>query len=436
MTRKRRRLRKIKLPKINLPKLKVKKKTGPRRRIRKSIIIIPLLAISLIFGLFYVPKMIDNGKLKDLGYSKEEITAIRELKLTKTILDNEWYSDYLAISIRDKSIKTEYIELYLVSSSLSDKEFLLYNRLIDKGYNKEQVLKLFKHLRFFEITPLLVFDYQEDVQVYIDDCIANKETNSEDYFVLSNNYYTHYQDAKPAPDPTNINMLVNKTYYVDASFEPVQIAPLSVQYAAKDLQLSAEAASALAQWCNKAISLKDEITGVSPVRFYAVSAYRSYERQETLYNNYVKAMGEEKADAVSARPGFSEHQTGLTVDLAAVGSEGLSAFKDTEAYNWVIANGADFGWILRYPEGKTSITGYDFEPWHYRYLGVDLAKKVVESKLTFDEYWMLYLAPWNNIENTYPKVSTEDSKTEEIKTEETQPEETQPEENNTEDSNT
>ncbi|MGB4612870.1 MAG: hypothetical protein WBH68_01030, partial [Erysipelotrichaceae bacterium] len=183
MTRKRRRLRKIKLPKINLPKLKVKKKTGPRRRIRKSIIIIPLLAISLIFGLFYVPKMIDNGKLKDLGYSKEEITAIRELKLTKTILDNEWYSDYLAISIRDKSIKTEYIELYLVSSSLSDKEFLLYNRLIDKGYNKEQVLKLFKHLRFFEITPLLVFDYQEDIQVYIDDCIANKETNSEDYFV-------------------------------------------------------------------------------------------------------------------------------------------------------------------------------------------------------------------------------------------------------------
>ncbi|MGB4614157.1 MAG: D-alanyl-D-alanine carboxypeptidase family protein, partial [Erysipelotrichaceae bacterium] len=102
----------------------------------------------------------------------------------------------------------------------------------------------------------------------------------------------------------------------------------------------------------------------------------------------------------------------------------------------VIANGADFGWILRYPEGKTSITGYDFEPWHYRYIGVDLAKKVVESKLTYDEYWMLYLAPWNNIENTYPKVSTEDSKTEEIKTEETQPEETQPEENNTEDSNT
>ena len=155
-------------------------------------------------------------------------------------------------------------------------------------------------------------------------------------------------------------------------------------------------------------------------------------------------QGEEKADAVSARPGFSEHQTGLTVDLAAVGSEGLSAFKDTEAYNWVIANGADFGWILRYPEGKTSITGYDFEPWHYRYIGVDLAKKVVESKLTYDEYWMLYLAPWNDEANTYPKVvenkqeenKQEENKQEENITEENITEETQPEENNTEEPNT
>lgn len=402
---KRRKLRKIKLPKFKLP-FKLKKKKGPRRRVRKSLVVLVILFVCLIVGLFYVPKMIDNGKLKDLGYTKDEITAIRELKLTKTILENEWYSDYLAISIRDKSINTDYIELYLTSSSLGDKEFLIYNRLINKGYTKEQVIQLFKNLRFFELTPLLVFDYQSDIQPYIDDCKANKDTNSEDWFVLTNNYYTHYQDAKLATDPTNTNLLVNKTYYVDSTFEPLQIAPVSVQYASEGLQLSSEAASALAQWCDKAISLKDEMSGQSPVRFYAVSAYRSYQRQEDLYNNYVKGMGQEQADTVSARPGFSEHQTGLTVDLAAVGSEGISKFKDTEAYNWVIANCTDFGWILRYPEGKTSITGYDFEPWHYRYLGVDLAKKVSESKLTYDEYWMLYLAPWNDTNNTYPKVTT------------------------------
>ena len=333
---------------------------------------------------------------------------MKELNLKKQSLKNEWYSDYLAISIRDKSLKKEYIELYLVSNSIEEGDFLLYNRLIDKGYSKEQVLSLFKNLRFFEMTPLLVFDYQSDLQPYIEDCIANKETNSEHYFVLNNSYYTHYENATPVSNPDGIDMLVNKTYHLDQNFTPYQITPLSVQYASEGLQLSSEAASSLADWCNKAISLKDEMTGISPVRFYAVSAYRTYERQEELYNNYVKGMGQEQADAVSARPGFSEHQTGLTVDLAAVGSEGISAFKDTEAYNWVIANCTDFGWILRYPENKTSITGYDFEAWHYRYVGIDLAKKVEESNLTYDEYWMLYLSPWNDETNTYPKETSKD----------------------------
>ena len=429
MTRKRR-LRQFKIPKIRLPfRIKRSHKKGPRRKVRKSLVFGVILLISLIFGVFYVPKMIDNGKLKDLGYSTQEITSIRELKLTKQIIKNGWYSDYLAVSIRDKSLKLEYIELYLTQSSLSDKDFLLYNRLIDKGYTKEQTLSLFKSLKFYEMTPLLVFDFQSNPQPYIDDCLANREKNSESHFELTNNYYTHYKDPVQVSDPTNINMLVNKTFTLTSDFTPNQIVPISVQYASDGLQLSSEAANALADWCKKAISLKDEMSGVSPVRFYAVSAYRSFERQNDLYNNYVKSMGQEKADAVSARPGFSEHQTGLTVDLAAVGSEGLSAFKDTEAYQWVLANCNDFGWILRYPEGKTSITGYEFESWHYRYLGVDLAKAVAESKLTYDEYYMLYLNSWNDEANKYPRevIDTQNKKAE--TNQEAKPEESTPKTN-------
>ena len=108
MTRKRR-LRQFKIPKIRFPfRIKRSHKKGPRRKVRKSLVFGVILLISLIFGVFYVPKMIDNGKLKDLGYSTQEITSIRELKLTKQIIKNGWYSDYLAVSIRDKSLKLEY----------------------------------------------------------------------------------------------------------------------------------------------------------------------------------------------------------------------------------------------------------------------------------------------------------------------------------------
>ncbi len=404
----RRKLRKLRINLDPIKKMFTKKRKRKRggRKIRKSIIILPILLFVLIFSIIKVPEYMDNGKLKELGYSKEEITAIRELKLTKQILANKWYSDYLAVSIRDKSIKKEYIELYLSSNNLTEKDFLTYNRLLDKGYSKETVIKIFANLKPFEITPLLVFDFQEDINPYIEDVTSHRDVNSETHFELTNTYYTPYANPILVSDVNNPNMLVNKTYYLDNTYTPYQIAPVSVQYASSGLQLASEAASALSAWCEKAISLKDEMTGVSPVRFYAVSAYRSFERQEELYNNYVNTMGQEKADLVSARPGFSEHQTGYAVDLAAVGSEGLSKFVETEAYIWACDNAADFGFILRYPDGKKAITGYDFESWHFRYIGVDLAKLVVQSQLTYDEFYMLYLAPWNDETLKYDYMPT------------------------------
>ncbi|MFC5542851.1 MAG: D-alanyl-D-alanine carboxypeptidase family protein [Bacilli bacterium] len=121
----------------------------------------------------------------------------------------------------------------------------------------------------------------------------------------------------------------------------------------------------------------------------AFSTYRSYEYQATLYNNYVARDGKEKADRYSARPGYSEHQTGLAFDIGEKGREDLwleEAFGESPAGKWLAENAHKYGFILRYPKGKEHITGYMYEAWHFRYLGVELATKVKDSGLTLEEY--------------------------------------------------
>ena len=117
-----------------------------------------------------------------------------------------------------------------------------------------------------------------------------------------------------------------------------------------------------------------------------VSGYRSYDTQEKLYNKYVKKDGEEIASTYSAQPGHSEHQTGLAFDVGSVSEE----FADTEDGKWLAENAHLYGFIIRYPKDKSHITGYIYEPWHIRYLGVDIATKVKKSGLTLEEYLKIY----------------------------------------------
>lgn len=113
------------------------------------------------------------------------------------------------------------------------------------------------------------------------------------------------------------------------------------------------------------------------------SGYRSYSTQSTLYNNYVRSDGKANADRYSARPGFSEHQTGLAFDLC---NKAGQLVESTREVNWIAANAHRYGFIVRYPYGKEHITGYMPEPWHLRYLGVETATKVYNSGLTLEEY--------------------------------------------------
>ena len=340
-------MKQVKKVKKPVTKKIVKRK---RRRIRKSVVIGFLAIIILISALIFYPKYKTNKQLKELGYDSTAITAIKKQKLTKTIISNGYYSQYLNDSIKDNTLKIEYIDLYTKVSNLEEKDFLLYNRLLDKGYTKDVANTIFNKLKFYEITPLLVFDYQDDISIYINDCLEHRDVNSETHFELSNDYYSEYENTIAVYDETNTNMLVNKTYYLSQDYLPKDISELSVVYAAKGLSLALEAKESFIEWCDAGMALG--------IRFYAASSYRSYQSQSDIYNSYINSMGQEKADALSARPGHSEHQTGLTVDLASANMEGLSEYKDTVEYTWTSKNCQDYGWILRYPDGKQSITGY------------------------------------------------------------------------------
>ncbi|ROR93893.1 LAS superfamily LD-carboxypeptidase LdcB [Salana multivorans] len=118
------------------------------------------------------------------------------------------------------------------------------------------------------------------------------------------------------------------------------------------------------------------------ISLWIASGYRSYADQTVIYDRYAARVGAEAADTFSARPGHSEHQSGLAIDVNDVSSD----FAGTAAAQWVAQHGHEFGFVVRYPEGKESVTGYSYEPWHLRYVGVEVAGDLVDQGLTLEEY--------------------------------------------------
>ena len=154
-------------------------------------------------------------------------------------------------------------------------------------------------------------------------------------------------------------LIVNKKYSVPKNYNP---------------GVNKEAELALKSMQNDAKKLGYDLS--------LLSGFRSYERQNELYSNYVKKHGEEKASTFSAKPGHSEHQTGLAFDVGKLDY----SFGNTPSGKWLEENCHKYGFILRYLKGKEDITGYVYEPWHVRYLGTDIATKVKESGLSLEEY--------------------------------------------------
>ncbi|MFJ2617977.1 D-alanyl-D-alanine carboxypeptidase family protein [Glutamicibacter sp. NPDC087344] len=181
-------------------------------------------------------------------------------------------------------------------------------------------------------------------------------------------------------DPQSISVFVNKNY----PLSPKKFVPKTVAVSGTNVRLQPEAAKAYSKMVKDAKK--------SGVKIAAVSGYRSYARQSELFNRYTKLYGKTYASRISAVPGTSEHQTGLAIDVGnSNGACGLqSCFEKTPVGKWVATNGYKYGFILRYPKGQESATGYAYEPWHFRYVGSSLAKDYRNSGArSFEAYYGL-----------------------------------------------
>lgn len=184
--------------------------------------------------------------------------------------------------------------------------------------------------------------------------------------------------------PDSLTVLVNKEHALPDGYEPADLTVPDVRFPFEEddpkKQLRQEAADALEKLFHDA-----EAAGHF---LFAQSGYRSYERQEVIFASNVNKDGEEAANKYSARPGESEHQTGLVMDITseAVGFGLIEAFGETPEGKWVAENAHEYGFIIRYEQGKEDITQYQYEPWHLRYVGTEAAKAIYENDWTLEQY--------------------------------------------------
>ena len=210
----------------------------------------------------------------------------------------------------------------------------------------------------------------------------NTKVNTTISYVNSNLDYDYYTNTKNADLKKDTLILVNKYYALNKDYEPDNMVKIEAKYGVQQY-LQKEAYDAFKKMADDA--KKEGLT------LYITSPYRSYQTQNKLYNNYSAKDGKELADTYSARPGYSEHQTGLAADIVSGPGKSLASFENTKEFKWIKSHAHLYGFILRYPKGKEKLTGYQYEPWHYRYLGVDTASKIYSSGLTYEEYYAYYI---------------------------------------------
>lgn len=177
--------------------------------------------------------------------------------------------------------------------------------------------------------------------------------------------------------PYIIDVLVNKYNKIPINYEPNDLVSIHSDYT--------QGMQYLRKICKYHFEKMCEDAKTEGLHILAVSTYRSGNYQRKLFQIYSEKYGLDYAQMCSAKAGHSEHQTGLAVDVADSSGD-YDNFINTKEYGWMIKNAYKYGFILRYPKYKTDITGYKFEPWHYRYVGIHIAKKLFLNNITLEEY--------------------------------------------------
>ena len=310
-----------------------------RKKIRKSIKILLIIFIIIFVGVFFYnrkklsnnksnPVSIKQNEYDKLGYSKKEQEYIKKLSLNN----------------QNKIKNIHYIN---IKNYYNIKNFNVdnYNRYEDyKNRHKD-------------------YSYQKIVTM-----------------VNIKNDLTPYTNTNEVKDPNDILVLVNKYNYLPLGYKPNNLTYVDGAYGNK-VPMQKIIVNDFIELQKKA---KEESMNLMPT-----TAFRDYNFQKNLYTKYSQKNGTKMADTYSARPGFSEHQTGLAIDLKNTNLKNIRLTEDN--YNWLYNNAYKYGFIIRYEKGKENITGYQFENWHIRYVGKKHAKIIYDNNLTLEEYIDLYI---------------------------------------------
>lgn len=191
------------------------------------------------------------------------------------------------------------------------------------------------------------------------------------FILLLPNFNVKSSEIKNAPFQNTFITLVNKKYYLDKDYVPKNLIYINDKTNCANLEI----------YINKFVfnQYTKMVNDLGLYNLYVFSGYRSYQKQVFLYNYY-------KDEFLSAKPGHSEHQTGLAIDVSLLSVGLTDLFKDTDEFRILLNNAYKYGFIFRYPENKTSITGYVFEPWHLRYVGKKIAKYIHDNDLCLEEF--------------------------------------------------
>ena len=304
----------------------------------KLIFTIIVIIIAIAAGTIGIKKYIDyrnsnEFKLKQIGYNETEIKDITKLKddQIKAILKKK-YNRLNIKFIRQKYFITNNLDRYI------------------KYYNNHKDDKI-SHI-------VSIVNVCADEDYYDKDTVKKTDISKKEL------------------------MLVNKFNYLDENYAPDDIVKVSMQFAYGDNEIKKEVYEKFRSMYNDA---KKE-----GLYLIITSSYRDYNFQKELWDSYANQKGDEWADSVSARAGYSEHQTGYTLDIVTYNAN-MSSFEKTDEFKWLQDNAYKYGFILRYPKDKEDITGYSYESWHYRYVGKDDATKIKKLGITFDEYYAYFI---------------------------------------------
>lgn len=348
-----------------------------------------LLLLSVMFVVFYKTqkKNEENSALLN-QYQEKSQRILKENQLTKSIQSYNKTLDVLAAS---SYFQKEYFEDYQKINYVQTDSFAeKINILLNKNYTPDEINQAFEYLSDKNIKKLLDMEYVslknffsipnldvEKINSYLSYQNAKeiplKDAVTQVNLHLDQEFYTNIETVS---DPNSITVLVNKFHALPKDYVPDDL----VNVGNTSYRMRKEAANSLEKLIAAA-----ELEGRILIPY---STYRSYDYQNNLYEMYKKREPIAIVDTYSARPGHSEHQTGLACDLR---SAGLSSDLADSDYTWMLDHSYQYGFIVRYPKNQSTITGYQEEPWHIRYIGIEHATKVHNMKITFDEYYDLYL---------------------------------------------